>query len=482
LKFCPSCGTPLPALNPKFCPECGINLQSHGVAPPPPPPLLLPSDSEQSILPNKDTPQFRESINEEEREQVKFNTYNLGVDLENTTASIFEKMGYSVEKRKRLSTKSGATAEIDILLIRGNRRRAVECKNYDPSRSVPVSDMRIFKDKLYDTGVISGVFVTNTYFSEDAEKCADSVGIELWNGEVHKEKFYAYAIGRIKNPSLINDPILPLNIGFSSASGLSLRNNHSIRLFSSVLLYHPYIIVKSRFQAKRNDPTGKTHIFSDNGTYFVDALDGDIVNLEKDIVGTVLGLFKKKEERLKSKEDKLVSEDLATITPISKPVLSNSDYNVSIAEPQITEAEATKIVKSHVIEKNKKKVSYEAKVRGEVETREFSFVPRVNEVSIRGVKMVYVPKWNFEYETGQSSFSRRILGSSGRTLEDNMAKCRKCALLKMSTIAVCEICGIPLCEKHVYQEGKLLCVDHISDEMRQKIKGKSLFSKFKVKL
>lgn len=480
MKFCPSCGTPLQASNQKFCPECGINLKSYGVAPSPPPPPP-PSDSNQSIFPTNNSSQFHESINEETIETTKLNTYNLGVDLENTTASIFEKMGYSIEKRKRLPTKSGAIAEIDILLTRGSRRKAVECKNYDPSRSVPVSDMRVFKDKLYDTGIMSGIFVTNTYFSEDAQKCADSVGIELWNGEVHKEKFYAYAIGRIRNPSLINDPILPLNMDFSSASSLSLRNNHSIRLFSSVLLYHPYITVKYRLQAKRKDPAGKAHSFSDDGTYFVDALDGDIINLEKDIVGNVLGLFKKKEERLKSKEDKLVSEDLANITPISKPVLSNSDYKVSPAEPEITEADAVKIVKSRVIEKNKEDVSYDVKVRREVETREFSFVPRLNEVSIRGVKMVYVPKWNLEYEAGQSSFSKRFLGSSGRILEDDIAKCRKCTLLKMDTVAVCEVCGIPLCEKHVYQEGKFLCEDHISDELRQKLKANSLFSKFKSK-
>ena len=53
---------------------------------------------------------------DEELEPVKLNTYDLGVQLENTTASIFQKMGYSVEKRQRVQTKSGATAEIDILL------------------------------------------------------------------------------------------------------------------------------------------------------------------------------------------------------------------------------------------------------------------------------------------------------------------------------------------------------------------------------
>jgi hypothetical protein len=409
------------------------------------------------------------------------NTYSLGVDLENVTASIFEKMGYSVEKRKRMPTKSGATAEIDLLLTRGNRRRAVECKNYDASRTVPVSDMRIFKDKLMDTGILSGVFVTNTFFSEDAEKLAESVGIELWDGEMHREKFYAYAIGRIRNPSLIDAPILPLTMDFSSASAVPLKNDYAIRLFSSVLLYHPYIIVKYRLQAKRNDPTGKAHSFSDSGTYFIDALDGDIINVEKDIVGNILGLLKSREERLKSKEDKLVAEDLERIEPVSKPILSNSDYNISPAEPEITEEGATKIVKAHLIEKNRKSVSYQVRRKDEIETRSFQFVPRLNEISIRGVKMVYVPKWNLEYESGEYSFSRRFLGSSGRILEDDLAKCRKCTLLKKGTVAVCETCGIPLCEKHVYDEGKYLCEDHISDELRQKVKGKSVFSGFKLR-
>jgi hypothetical protein len=341
--------------------------------------------------------------------------------------------------------------------------------------------MRIFKDKMSDTGILSGLFVTNTVFSEDAEKLADSVGIELWDGDEHKERFYAYSIGRTRNPSLINEPILPVVTDFSTASSLNLRNNEAVRLFSSVLFYHPYIIVKYRLQAKRNDPTGRSHSFSDNGTYYVDALDGDIINLEKNIVDNVLGLLKSKDERVRSKEDKLISEDLETIIPISKPVLLNSDYNVSPAEPEVTEEEATKIVKYHLVEKNKQQVSYQVKKRGELETRYFSFVPRPNEISIRGVKMVYVPKWNFDYESGDYSFSRRLLASSGRTIEDDLVKCRKCTLLKRDTVAVCEKCGIPLCEKHFYQEGGLLCEGHISETLRQEIKGKGVFSNIKRK-
>lgn len=464
MKYCPNCGTTLGASNPKFCPECGEKLSA-----------------EQSSK-QKQTSPAQNSIPDEELGPIKLNTYNLGVDLENTTAAILEKMGYTVEKRKRLPTKSGATAEIDILLTRGNRRRIVECKNYDPSRSVPVSDMRIFKDKISDTNILSGLFVTNTVFSEDAEKLADSVGIELWDGDEHKERFYAYSIGRIRNPSLINEPILPLTVDFSLASALNLKNNGAVHLFSSVLLFHPYIIVKYRLQAKRNDPTGRSHTFSDSGTYYVDALDGDIINVEKNVVDNVLGLLKSKEERVRSKEDKLISEDLETIVPVSKPVLLNSDYNVSPAEPEVTEEEATRVVKYRLVEKNKKQVSYQTKKRGELETRYFSFVPRFNEISIRGVKMVYVPKWNLEYESGDSSFSRRLLASSGRMIEDDLVKCRKCSLFRKDTVAVCEICGVPLCEKHVHQEGRLLCEDHISESLRQEIKGKSVFSTFKRKL
>ena len=377
MKFCPDCGTALQNPNPKFCPECGTSLQAVGGATP----SKSPPFQAQSVTQTSSS--ASQQSEEEELEPVKLNTYDLGIQLENTTASVFEKMGYTVERRKRVPTKSGAAAEIDLLLIRGNRRKAVECKNYDPSRSVGVSDLRVFKDKLTDTGIMSGIFVTNTFFSEDSQKLAESTGIELWDGDKHREKVYAYMIGRIRNPSLVQDPILPLAMDFSSASALSLRNNPSVRLFSSVLLYHPYILVKYRLQAIRNDPTGRSHTVTDSGEYVVDALDGDIVNRERGAVESIAGLFKKKEQRLESKEDKMVSEDLETIVPISKPVLSTPEYQVSVAEPAVTEEDATKVVKSHVIDKNKGEIDYRIKVRGEVETRSFNVVPRLKEVSIK---------------------------------------------------------------------------------------------------
>jgi Restriction endonuclease len=171
----------------------------------------------------------------------------------------------------------------------------------------------VFKDKLMDTGIAAGVFVTNTTFSEDAERLAESTGIELWDRDELHEKFFAYAIGRIRNPSLVQDPILPLQMDFGTASALSIRNTNAVHLFSAVLLYHPYVQVKFRFQTTRRDPKGKSHTISDNGTYFIDALDGDIINREKGVLESLGGLFRKREERLASKEDKMVSEDLENV-------------------------------------------------------------------------------------------------------------------------------------------------------------------------
>ncbi|MEM0342905.1 MAG: restriction endonuclease [Thermoplasmata archaeon] len=469
-KFCSECGAQLPALTAKFCPECGSRIQT--------------SDSELSV-PRPTTPPAPSSASEvqelEDVEPVKLNIYDLGVKLEETVAAIFQTMGYSIEIRKRLPTKSGATAEIDILLRRGSRIKAVECKNYDESRAVGVSDLRVFKSKLEETGVFAGVFVTNTSFSEDAEKLADSVGIELWDGDTTREKFFAYKIGRTRNPSLVQDPVLPINTDFFTASALSVRNSGFVKLFSARLLYHPYVIVKYRLQARRSDPTGRSHLIEDKGTYFVDALDGDIINREKSLIEGIGTFFKTREERRQSKEEKWVSEDLSRIEAVTRPVLSTKDYEVSVAEPDVTEADAVDIVRFHVIKKNTKNLTYQAKVRGEYEIRQLKVVPRKNEVSIRGTKLVYVPKWNLEYEAGERTFSKEILASSGRVLVDDLARCSTCTVLRKPSFVVCEVCGIPLCEKHSYNEGRWLCFNHVSDGFREQIKSTGLLSRLGIR-
>ena len=110
----------------------------------------------------------------------------------------------------------------------------------------------------------------------------------------------------------------------------------------------------------------------------------------------------------------------------------------------------------------------------------FRVVPRLSEVSIRGTKLVYVPKWDLAYEAGQTSFSRRFLASSGRSLEDGLAKCQKCTLLKKETVAVCEVCRGPLSatSTRIRKEGG--CARTTSQTSCAETKGTGLFSRFKL--
>ena len=79
-------------------------------------------------------------------------------------------------------------------------------------------------------------------------------------------------------------------------------------------------------------------------------------------------------------------------------------------------------------------MDYEIKVRGELETRSFKVVPKQKEVTIRGEKLIYVPKWELQYESGQRSFERRSIASSSRLVSDALAKCEACTLLKKTPI------------------------------------------------
>jgi hypothetical protein len=469
MKFCPNCGSALPNLNSKFCPECGINLQS-----------VSPQDS---VIHNEDSAYVAGGLakggtdQDEETVRSKVTAYELGRNLEAMVTEIFEKKGWRAVRNYRPPTKSGASTEVDVLLERGNVRKAVECKNFDETRMVGVKDLRDFAYKLRDSGIARGIFVTNSQFSADSESLADSEGIELWDGSKLRETFFASKLGRVVNPSLLQDPVLPLRMEYETASVFLLKNPQSLHLESAVLFYHPYFLIKYRLDTSRKDVTGKRYSVRDEGTYFVDALDGDIINMEHGKLEKITGLLKSKEHRLESKEDKIVSEDLATIKPEKETILKTSDYDLTIAEQVIRDEEAIKIVKNYVVDKNSYDVKYVIKVKGTDETRSMRIAPKASEIEIRGTHMVYVPKWILEYEAGAHTYMRRFVASSDTPIEDNIAKCSVC-IVKRQTVAVCDQCGRTLCDKHAFEEGgRWLCPDHISDDLKARIKGNSFVSK-----
>jgi uncharacterized Zn finger protein (UPF0148 family) len=470
MSFCPNCGKPLLSLNPNFCPECGVKLKTGDTNRKEEPTAEITSGNKRVEFVEKD---------DENLELPKPTSFSLGRSLEQMTSDIFEKRGWTVKRNYHPPTRSGASTEIDVFIERGKIRKAIECKNFEDYRMVGVKDLRDFAYKLSDTGIAVGIAVTNSQFSEEAVKLADSEGIDLWDGEKLKENFFACSLGRMVNPSLLHDPTLPIRMDYETVSAFPLKNPDDIRLTSSVLLYQPYISVKFRLQISRKDPTGQNHKIGDQGTYFIDALDGDIINRERGTLEHLGGIFKSKQERQESKEDKLVSEDLETITTETKPVLRTSDYDVTIAEQTVSTEEAIKVVKYRVVEKNTIDEKYTIKAKGREETRTMKIVPKLNEVEIRGTRTVYVPKWILEYEAGSKEYTRRFLASSGNPINDELSKCNICTVLKKDTTAICTECGRTICEKHSFNEaGRWLCPDHISNELKEQLKNNSLLSKF----
>jgi hypothetical protein len=461
LKYCWNCGAQLQKEDAKFCSECGTSLVSA--------PITsvgsegIPKQSEPNDI-RPDTPR-------------PISTKQLGNTLEDNVASIFKSMGYDVKVRQRFSTQSG-TAEIDILLTKGNRKRGVECKNYGPSRQIGIKELRDFKGRLEQVGILSGLFVTNTFFSGEAEQYADSTGIETWDKSDLQEKLLIFFTGR--NGVERTETLQALRVAqpFAAASAVNLENGQSVRLITSLLVYHPYYLVKYRVYGTRKDPTGQVHKIVDEDTCIIDAIDGDVTNRESGIMEGISGLLGPKEKRIERKEDKLITRDLMSGIPESQTLASTSDYQTKALEPQVSDSGAWKIAREYVIDKNTRSVQYEPKKSDDGFPRTMKITPKDSEVFRRGLSLVYVPKWDLEYESGQMTFQRRSLASSGTTIRDSIAKCEKCSILHRSTIAVCDICGLPLCEKHAYEEaGALLCENHISNEMRQKLKANSFMSK-----
>jgi hypothetical protein len=166
-------------------------------------------------------------------------------------------------------------------------------------------------------------------------------------------------------------------------------------------------------------------------------------------------------------------------------LIKSSDYESKVLKVDVTEEETRKRAMEYVIEKHTRMLHYQPRrSRDELlgETRSMRILPKASEVTIRGQSVVYVPKWDLQYESGERDYQRRILASSGLVLEDELAKCMKCRLLRGVTVAVCDVCGLTICEKHTYEEGGgLLCEDHISSVLRESIKGKGLLSRFRLR-
>ena len=204
----------------------------------------------------------------------------------------------------------------------------------------------------------------------------------------------------------------------------------------------------------------------------IDALDGGVLNPPpvKDLVGVAKKLksILSKQEREESKRTKKLTEE------IESGLKGLSNYDVKVGESykvmkfpaSISKRSYIKSAIDYIIQKNTEEIEYTPKSQEDEffpETKTITYVPKVKDINIKSVVLVYVPKWEISYEAFSRTYAREVLAFSGTILEDNLRYCPKhLGFLKKETIAVCEVCGRALCSSHVFQCpicGKWLCED-----------------------
>lgn len=477
MKFCPECGSPLQIETAKFCSSCGFNLTSLTSAQPQAdqpvtvssPLLPQESISTEQLLSQTITSTAAAEEEEQTDEEKPISIYKLGVSLEDTVEKIHQSMGYTTQRRRRLSDSTGTKHEIDVYATKGNRIRAIECKNYDESRSVGIKELRDFVMKVTSLKIRDALFVTNTTFSSELEKFALGKNINLWDGDELRERFFSMTIGRLgsgQHTSL--ELALPISVTFEEISRLDIANPELAKIQARLVL-HPYYKVDWKIDIIRYDPARGKHRLQDQDTCVIDALDGEVINPKESLVsGLIGGLFKKSDEKLAMKEEKQIVEELIAMKPESKyKVTQTSDYAVSQLKPTVKVEMAQKTAVQQVIDDTRKEESYKVRTRHGEETKKILLMAKPIDVIIRKSSLIYVPKWNVDIESGQITFMRKVLAASKVVLVDTIAYCPRhlslgdLQLIKKQTCAICEICGCAFCKDHIFQvENKFYCEEH----------------------
>jgi hypothetical protein len=449
LSYCPNCGATL-AQKAKFCSECGN-------------PLLGDTKADNSA---SETP----------IEESEVSIFELGNRLEEVVEKIYKSKGYITIRRQRLVGVSGTKSEIDIIAKRGNRAIAIECKNY--SYPVGIDKVRDFSEKLRDVQM-DGVFVALNGLTYDASQFAEARHIETMDSGELAEKWLAISIGRgesRKGQSLKLDYALPLNVSFTQATKLHLLNKQQVKIANAELIFHPYFLTEYAFAAQFKDPTKGLHPFKDKDTLFVDALDGKVLNPlpEKGI-----GIFKaiqtiaSSNVRLQNARTKKILLELQGKTPQRHyDIEITEDYRVSKLKPAISLKQASESAIDFITEKNTCEINYTPKSEEDKlfqESHSITFVPKRGDIRILRSDVIILPRWSVEFEALNKSYRREVLACSGTVLEDTMLYCPKhfqvggISFSQKQTVAVCEVCGQSLCEKHLKRClicNKWLCEEH----------------------
>ncbi len=470
--FCPNCGKQVPD-GAKFCPNCGYNVSSILPGNQPQPEAGVkeapaPAPHEEPPINNDDTtPESPEASRDEGAEEIeedmkKVNAYALGKKLEDLVGSIFRSKGYDVKSRVRLKGQGGVDNEIDLIVTKGDRSIAIECKNYD--HPVGKEELMYFSKKLEDSvgAPENALFVTNSDYTSEAIAFGQSAGIEMWDGERLKEEYFNAMIGRgVPNMKTL-EIALPVYVQLNMAERVDLLNAANVSVEYRRLTWHPYYVIAYTFSVQRKLPTKKVVRHEGSGQVIVDAFSGEVIS-----TGDRRNYLYDEVNRIRPVERyDSPFKDIANVLPV-----------------ELRARPAEMIAKNHASKVNVKTVNYESKNSVLPDTYKIEPIPR--EIIVKRRELLYVPYFEIGYTSKGKSYTRIMLASSGRMIQDDISVCPKhFSLTQMftgprKTVAVCEVCGQALCDKHITRapDGKYYCERDLPEQFREK--KQSVFSKVK---
>jgi len=397
------------------------------------------------------------SKSEVEMELPNQTIHSLGVKLEEMVEQILKARGYSTKTRQKLEGNSGALHEIDVLATKEEKLLAVECKNYSEARTVGIKEIRDFQSKIQDLPQIgNAMFVTNAYFSSEAQTYANHNRITLMEGEKLKDEFYLMKLGRYQSPQeMVLELALPLSMSYGQATRVELVNPLAVRISHVTLVLRPYFLFSYKVDTKKSIFRRGAGIHEE-GIRIVDALEGKILTPTENLhpISQSYTFFTKSEfhprdadQILRDLEENQLIWDLKIIKPQYNYKIESRQYAVVKLESKVPIDAARRMVKEEIMEENRAKYD-EVKIYDKSTS-------------------IYVPKWIVNIEAKDKVYAREILAASSTVLIDEISLCPKEFFArfrssKKQTYAVCETCGGAYCSKHIRRRNNnsYFCEDH----------------------
>ncbi len=475
--FCGSCGKKATSEE-KFCTNCGSELKEITVEVTKEVGDIIKEEYRSQVV--SDNLESESLQHDEEDSLIKQTTRDLGNKLEEMVEKIFQNQGYETRTRQKLQGSSGSYNEIDVLATRKSVKLAVECKNYSEERKVGIKELRDFIAKLEDLDIHRGLFVTSSYFSEEARNWAENnpneKRVELWDKEDLTHQIMTITLGRDAKSAMLSKTIkienaLPIEGSINDYTILHLKNQDKITIKRRDVAYLPIYIISFNLHEEFRAPDKQMYSHHNEGSYYMDGVSGRFLYKRDN--------FEEKEYDL-SDEEKQVINDIQDFEPRMVEVTEENNTRIVKLQPSIDRKNIEFQVRNRVAKDNKRTITFEVKVaRDQTEERQYPHMPQHSSIQCQ-TRIVYVPRLEIEFESKEYVYEKVVMLASGVVIDDEISVCKH-LLGKKTTFAVCDICGVAKCDKDITLGNKddCYCKKHLPQELKDLNKENSLSGKLK---